>query len=67
MFDKLQKGFPYITALIVFVLLSAIYFSPVLKGKELPQKRVNKLWIKIGRHGILERLASYPFFIKRES
>ncbi len=37
MFDKLQKGFPYITALIVFVLLSAIYFSPVLKGKELPQ------------------------------
>ncbi len=37
MFDKLQKGFPYLSALLVFVILSTIYFSPVLKGKELPQ------------------------------
>ncbi len=37
MFDKLQKGLPYFTAVIVFIVLSAVYFSPVLKGKELPQ------------------------------
>lgn len=35
--DKFKKALPYLTAVIIFIVLSAIYFSPVLKGKELPQ------------------------------
>ena len=37
MIDKLKGYLPYLGALLLFILLSFIYFSPVLEGKKLPQ------------------------------
>ncbi|MCW3806110.1 YfhO family protein [Plebeiibacterium marinum] len=37
MIDKLKSLLPYIGALVVFMVLSFTYFSPVLENKELPQ------------------------------
>ncbi len=37
MIDKLKSLLPYITAVIVFIVLSVGYFSPVLENKALPQ------------------------------
>jgi hypothetical protein len=37
MIDKLKGYLPYSGALLLFILLSFIYFSPVLEGKKLPQ------------------------------
>jgi hypothetical protein len=37
MLEILKKSLPWLTALVVFVVLSVAYFSPVLDGKQLPQ------------------------------
>jgi len=37
MFDKLKGYLPYLSAVLLFIVLSFAYFSPVLEGKKLPQ------------------------------
>ncbi|WP_430811706.1 MULTISPECIES: YfhO family protein [unclassified Carboxylicivirga] len=37
MFDKLKGYIPYLGAFVLFIILSFVYFSPVLEGKKLPQ------------------------------
>ncbi|MCU4155910.1 YfhO family protein [Carboxylicivirga sp. A043] len=37
MFDKIKGYLPYLGALLLFIVLSFVYFSPVLEGKKLPQ------------------------------
>ncbi len=37
MTDKLKQSIPYVSAIIIFLILSTAYFTPVLKGKQLPQ------------------------------
>ncbi|MBR8537450.1 YfhO family protein [Carboxylicivirga sediminis] len=37
MFDKLKGYLPYLGAVLLFIVLSFVYFSPVLEGKQLPQ------------------------------
>jgi len=37
MIDKLKGLWPYLVAVLLFVVLSFAYFSPVLEGKKLPQ------------------------------
>ena len=37
MTDYLKKGWPYLAAILLFITLSLVYFSPVLEGKRLPQ------------------------------
>ncbi|MCG8581105.1 MAG: YfhO family protein [Bacteroidales bacterium] len=37
MFDKMKGYLPYLGALLLFIVLSFVYFSPVLEGKKLPQ------------------------------
>ena len=37
MFDKIKGYLPYLWALLLFIVLSFVYFSPVLEGKKLPQ------------------------------
>mgnify|MGYP000265335341 CR=1 FL=1 len=39
---KLQKFFPYLIAIVVFVLASILYFHPVLKGKQLHQSDITQ-------------------------
>jgi hypothetical protein len=37
MIDKLKSTFPYLGTILFFVVISFLYFSPVLENKELPQ------------------------------
>ena len=37
MFDKFKGYLPYLAAFLLFIVLSFVYFSPVLEGKKLPQ------------------------------
>ncbi len=37
MFDKLKGYLPYLGTVLLFIVLSFVYFSPVLEGKQLPQ------------------------------
>nr|WP_321454087.1 YfhO family protein [uncultured Carboxylicivirga sp.] len=37
MIDRIKALLPYLGALLIFIILSAAYFSPVLEGKKLPQ------------------------------
>ncbi|MBK3515992.1 YfhO family protein [Carboxylicivirga marina] len=37
MFDKFKGYLPYLGAFLLFIVLSFVYFSPVLEGKKLPQ------------------------------
>jgi len=37
MMDKLKSALPYLGSIVVFIVLSFLYFSPVLQNKDLPQ------------------------------
>ena len=50
---KINKAFPYLIAILVFVIASVLYFNPILKGEKIKQSDITQF------KGMSKEIADY--------